>query len=289
MTTKTPRRALGRGLDALLPSKPQPAPPPQRDLFTCPIERIAPRPDQPRQQFSKEELEGLAATIREHGVLSPILVRPLGEDRYEIIAGERRWRAAQKAGLKELPIVVKEAPDDRAFEMALIENVQRQDLNAIEVADAYQRLLEEHGYTQQQLGQKVGKSRVAVTNALRLLKLPADVRAMVSSGKLSEGHARALLGAPDEAAIRKLALKAERGRLSVRKLEQLVRSLKPAKASGSDDQAAPDKTANVRDLEERLTRCLGTRVTVFDRGGKGTVSIPYASLDDLDRILDVIF
>jgi len=286
MTTKTPRRALGRGLDALLPSKPQEAP--NRDMFRCPIERISPRPDQPRQQFSKEELEELADTIREHGVLSPVLVRRRGDDRYEIIAGERRWRAAQKAGLKELPVVVKEASDDRAFEMALIENLQRRDLNGIEIAEAYRRLLEEHSYTQEQLAERVGKSRVAVTNALRLLKLPADVRAMVTAGKLSEGHARALLGAPDEQTIRGLAVKAVRARLSVRKLEQLVRGLKPTNKPKSAKEDDLEKTANVRDLEEQLAKRLGTRVAVVDRGGKGTLSIPYATLDELDRILDLI-
>ena len=298
---KAPRRALGRGLDSLFvkPAVPSAAAVPpaesapasvdpalagrRRDMFRCAIERIVPRRDQPRQQLDTTALEELAATIAERGVISPLLVRRIGEDRYEIIAGERRWRAAQHAGLKDVPVMVQDLSTEDAFEVALIENLQRQDLNAIEVAEAYLRLRDEHGYTQEQLGEKVGKSRVAVTNALRLLKLPADVRELVSSGALSEGHARALLGVPDEESMRALAHK-----VSVRKLEQLVRSRAKQTTRNKDDGpgAATNKSANVRDLEERLSRALGTKTTIDHRGTGGAITIAYGSLDELDRLLD---
>jgi len=253
-------------------------------VFSCPIERLKPRHDQPRQGFDGDRLDELAATIKAHGIIQPIVARQLANDRYEIIAGERRWRAAQRAGLKDVPVVVKEASAEKAFELALIENLQREDLNPIEIAIAYERLLEDHGHTQEQLAERVGKSRSTVTNALRLLKLPTRVRTMVSDGTLSEGHGRALLGAPDEATLVGLANKTARGRLSVRKVEQLIRAAKrPAR---KNEPAA--KSASVRDLEQRLTRRLGARVAVEHKGPGGRLSVSYADLDELDRILEII-
>lgn len=282
------RRALGRGLEALLPSKPaDEARYGARAVFTCPIERIVPRKDQPRQQFDDAALDELSATIREHGIIQPIVVRRLGEpgrdERFEIIAGERRWRASQRAGLKEVPVVVKDVSPEKAFEMALIENVQRQDLNPIEVAEAYERLLADHGHTQEELADRVGKSRVAVTNALRLLKLPAAVRALVSDGTLSEGHGRAILGAPDESAMVDLAKKAVRGRLTVRKVEALART---SRDGGKKKPRETDgKSASVRDLEARLARRLGARTEVDHTGPGGKIVVRYADLDELDRII----
>jgi ParB family transcriptional regulator, chromosome partitioning protein len=280
--TETKRRALGRGLDALLPTAPTAAPNyAEKSVFACPIEKIIPQRGQPRQQFDTQKLDELAQSIREHGLIEPLVVRRVpGADQFELIAGERRWRALQRAGLREALVVVKDVSPDAAFELALIENVQREDLNAIELAEAYERLLRDHAYTQEALAVRVGKDRTTIANVLRLLKLPASVRARVVSAELSEGHARALLGASDAATIERLAERVVRGALSVRATEALVRT--EAKPAAKD---AP-KSPSVRDLEQRLARALGTRVEVRDRGNKGEIAIPYADLDALDRLID---
>ena len=285
---ETKRRALGRGLDALLPPlTPSPAAAAsnyaERSVFSCPVEKIVAQKGQPRQRFDTQKLDELAQSIREHGLIEPLVVRRMpGGDKFELIAGERRWRALQRAGLHEALVVVKDVSPEDAFELALIENVQREDLNAIELAEAYERLLRDHGYTQEALADRVGKDRTTISNVLRLLKLPARVRAKVVSAELSEGHARALLGAGDAAAMEQLAERVVRGSLSVRATEALVRTqVKPA--GTSRDKA---KTASVRDLELRLTRALGTKVEVRDRGNKGEVAIQYSDLDGLDRLLD---
>jgi ParB family chromosome partitioning protein len=289
---KKGRRALGRGLDALLPKTPAAAP--QRTasgMQSCPIERINPRRDQPRQTMDGDALDDLASTIREHGVIQPLVVRrlPGATERYEIIAGERRWRAAQRAGLKEVPIVIKDVSSKEAFEMALVENLQRQDLNPLEVAEGYQRLLEDHGHTHEQLADIVGKSRVAITNSLRLLKLPAQVRDMLADGTLTEGHGRAILGAPDERAMITLARQAQRKNLSVRKIEKLIRAGRDAESTQDKKKDTGDgKSAAVKDLESRLTRALGARTVVEHKGKGGKVVITYADLDELDRIIDII-
>ncbi|NUP12202.1 MAG: ParB/RepB/Spo0J family partition protein [Polyangiaceae bacterium] len=296
------KRALGRGLDALLPVPVAAAPARtsaygDKSVFSCPVERIHPQPGQPRQHFDEAELSELEASIREHGIIEPIVVRRVpsttGEahkDTFELIAGERRWRAAQRVGLKEVLVVVKDVSPKAAFELALVENLQRADLNPIEVAEAYDRLLREHEYTHDTLADRMGKERPTVTNALRLLKLPSTVRSLVISRELSEGHARALLGAPDDATLVDLAEKTVRGRLPVRKVEQLVRAArqktKPEAANG--DSAKAKKSAAVRDLEARLARRLGTRVEVRDTNGSGELSIHYGSLDELDRLIALL-
>jgi ParB family transcriptional regulator, chromosome partitioning protein len=217
-----------------------------------------------------------------------------GSDRFELIAGERRWRAAQRAGLTDVLVVVKDVSPKQAFELALVENVQRADLNAIEVAEAYDRLLREHEYTQESLAERVGKDRSTVANSLRLLKLPARIRAMVIGRELSEGHARALLGAPSDKAMTDIAEKVAHGKLPVRKVEELVRKAKErAEATASGQEPAGSrgpggKSASVRDLETRLMRRLGTRVDVRDQGGKGELAISYGSLDELDRVLALL-
>jgi ParB family chromosome partitioning protein len=286
-TTDTKRRALGRGLDALLPA----APAAQttygdKNVFTCPLEKIVPQKGQPRQHFDPQKLEELSQSIREHGLVEPLVVRRTpGGDKLELIAGERRWRALQKAGMREALVVVKDVSAKDAFELALIENVQREDLNPIELAEAFERLVREHGYTQEALAARLGKDRTSIANGMRLLKLPARVRAKVVAGELTEGHARALLGAGDAAAIEELAERVMRGQLSVRATEALVRARANRKKSAANGR--PDgKSASVRDLETRLTRGLGTRVEVRDRGNKGEVVIPYADLDALDRLID---
>lgn len=289
------RRALGRGLDALLPSARKPPPGyGDKSVFSCAIEKLAPQKGQPRQHFAKDKLEELAASIREHGLLEPIVVRRLpGQDKLEIIAGERRWRASQRAGLREVLVVVKDVTPKAAFELALIENVQREDLNPVELAEALDRLTREHGYTQESLAARLGKDRTTVANSLRLLKLPPSVRARVISGELSEGHARALLGAPDASKIEDLAEKVVRGRLSVRAAEALVRQAKTKGKKGASDRAkAVAKSAAVRDLEQRMTRAAGTKVVLRQdpaNDKKGEISIPYENLDHLDRILARVF
>jgi len=300
---KPPLRGLGRGLDALMPAR-MPNPPERAgasgaaapnygegNVFSCPIDKIVPQRGQPRQHFDSTKLDELASSLREHGLLEPLVVRRRpGQDDFELIAGERRWRAAQRADLKQVLVVVRDVSAKDAFELALIENIQREDLDAIEFAEAMDRLVKEHGYTQDTLAQRVGKDRSTIANALRLLRLPANVREKVVLGELSEGHARALLGAPDDKQLSDLAEKVVRGRLSVRQTEALVRTAKDGKTSigGRGQAGGKDKPANVRDLEARLTKRLGTKVEVREKDSKGEILIKYGSWDELDRLLDVL-
>jgi ParB family chromosome partitioning protein len=255
---------------------------PGRTLLVLPVEAVERNPEQPRKRFEEAKLEELAASIREHGVVEPILVRKEG-GKYRILAGERRWRAAQRAGLKEIPAVLREASDREAFELALVENLQRADLNAIEEAEAYQVLMADYGLTQEALAQRVGKERSSVANGLRLLKLPEDVRDLVREGHLDMGHARALLSLDAAEEIRKTAQKAVREGLSVRATEALVRLLvhkgKPRKEKGSESAA-------VRDLSRRLQHRLGTKCRVLPKTAvAGRLEVEYTSLDQLDGIL----
>jgi len=285
------RPALGRGMAALLsnaappPSAPgQAAVPPGKSLLFLPVEAVERNPEQPRKRFDESKLEELAASIRQHGVVEPILVRREGS-RYRILAGERRWRAAQRAGLREVPALVREATDREAFEIALVENIQRADLNAIEEAEAYEVLASDHGLTQEEIATRVGKERSTVANALRLLKLPEEVRDAVRSGQLDMGHARALLGLGGADEMKKLAQKAIRDGLSVRALEALIRGLtkKPSKGGAPADSAA------TRDLAVRLQRHLGARSRVVQKtASSGRLEIEYTSLDELDGILTKI-
>lgn len=243
--TDTKRRALGRGLDALLPAVSTAPGYGDNSVFVCPLERIVPQSGQPRQHFDAGKLDELAQSIREHGLVEPLVVRRMTGhgDKFELVAGERRWRALQRAGMREALVVVKDVSAKEAFELALIENVQREELNPIELAEAFDRLVREHGYTQEALAERVGKDRTTIANALRLLKLPPRVRAKVVGGELSEGHARALLGARDAVDIEELAERVLRGKLSVRATEALVRQAvrkggkgRPAAADGKRDR-----------------------------------------------------
>lgn len=283
------RPALGRGMAALLSNAAQPssvapvvATIPGRTLLMLPVEAIERNPKQPRKRFEEAKLEELAASIREHGIVEPILVRKDGA-RYRILAGERRWRAAQRAGLMEVPAVLREASEREAFELALVENLQRADLNAIEEAEAYEVLLEEHGLTQEKIAERVGKERSTVANALRLLKLPEDVRDLVRDGQLDMGHARALLGLEGAEAIRKLAQRAVREGLSVRATEALVRMLT---TKGRKKASRPEETPAIRAVAQRLQRRLGARVRVLPKSAvAGRLEVEYTSLDELDGIL----
>jgi len=284
------RRALGRGLDALLPAAQGAAPGyGEKAVFQCAIEKLVPQKGQPRQRFDEARLEELAQSIREHGLVQPIVVRRAAresgtDERFEIVAGERRWRAAQKAGLRDVLVVVKDVSPKEAFELAILENVQREDLNPVELAEALDRLVKEHGYTQEAIAARIGKDRTTVANSMRLLKLPPRVRQKVVEGELSEGHARALLGVGDTAKLEVIADRVLRGKLSVRATEALVRET-VAKKKGAAPQKTADKSSSVRDLENRLARALGTKVELRDQGNKGELVIPYADLDALDRLL----
>jgi ParB family chromosome partitioning protein len=290
------RKVLGRGLSALIPERevPRAAAPggrtePRRDYFKVAIEEIHPTVDQPRKRFDEEALGELVESIRHDGVLQPLLVRQRAQAEgggFAIIAGERRWRAAQRAGLKDVPVVVRETTPREAFALALVENLQREDLNPIEEAEAFQRLLDEHGLTQEQMAERVGKDRSTIANALRLLKLPRAVREMVEQGELSMGQARALLGLDSADAIEGVAHRVAAGQLSVRQVEAMVRRTRSPVAAKAATSAA--KGAAVRDLEQRLQRALGTRVRVLDEGGRGRIEISWSSLDELDRLLDVM-
>jgi ParB family chromosome partitioning protein len=284
------RKALGRGLSALIPEAPRPRPeeaPPAaiRDFYNCPIERLRPNRNQPRHHFDEARLQELVRSVAEQGVIQPLVVRPLKDGEYEIIAGERRWRAAQKAALREVPVVIRDVSEPAAFEMALVENIQRADLNPIEEAEAYERLLAEHSYTQEQLATRVGKDRSTITNSLRLLKLPEITKRALIGGTISAGHGRALLGLEQPSLIANATQQAVKGELSVRQTETLVKRLRDQAERKADTPQT--KSANIRDLEERLSRSLKTRVLVHQqRGNRGRIEIRYASLDELDRLLE---
>jgi ParB family chromosome partitioning protein len=298
MSADLKKRGLGRGLGALLPTAPPPAPTvplraeKQRNFFTAGIEEIYPSPEQPRRRFDDAKLAELADSIKVHGIITPLVVRPREGGGYFLIAGERRWRAAQKAGLHELPVVLQEVDGQAAFERAIVENVQRSDLGPLEEAAAFQRLVDEFGLTQDQVADRIGKDRSTVANGLRLLKLPPAVRQMVEDEKLSMTHARALLALDEPAAIERAARTVIDKQLSVRAAEALVKKLRaPAEdqpRNGNRPPAKPGKSASVRDLEERLTRSLGGPVTITeDEPGKaGRIEIRYLDLDHLDRLLD---
>ena len=290
----TKRKGLGRGLGALLPgsgsgpgataeSKAMDRLP--RTHFQAAIEDVYANPDQPRRRFAEAQLDELARSIAELGIIQPLIVRQREAGGYTLIAGERRWRAAQRAALPRVPVVVQEVTEREAFERAIVENVQRADLNAIEEAEAYARLVSDHGYTQDQVATRVGKDRSTVANSLRLLKLPPKVRQMVEDEQLSMGHARALLAAGDPATIETLARQVLAGGLSVRATEALVK--RGPKGAEPARPAIPSKSASVRDVETRLTKSLGARVELLEdtRGKGGRIEIRYADLDDLDRLL----
>jgi ParB family transcriptional regulator, chromosome partitioning protein len=289
------RNVLGRGLAALIPGAPPPAtaagPSPIRTTDgtrTIAIEEIHPSPGQPRHHFDDARLDELAASIRVQGIIQPLIVRARPDGGYELIAGERRWRAAQRAGLHQVPAVVRDVAPTQAFEMALVENLQREDLNPLEEAAGYHRLIEEFGYTQEQLSDRVGKDRSTVANSLRLLRLPESVRGLLAEGRLSMGHARALLGLEVAAAMEKMARKIVASELSVRRVEELVRrSRDDSKAPGPAASGSGTPSTSARDLAMRLTRTLGTRVEVLEVGKeRGQIAIHYHSLDQLDGLLE---
>jgi len=284
---RSPKRALGRGLSALIPQASVPVHgelPASTGIVRLPVERILRDPTQPRKTFDEDRLRELAESIRTQGIIQPVLVRREGAD-YRLIAGERRWRAAQVAGLHEIPAVVRDVTAAEAFELALVENLQRTDLNPLEEAEGYRRLIQEFGLTQDQVGERVGRDRTSVANALRLLSLPDGVKELLARGVLGMGHARALLGMGSGSELVTAAERIVREQLSVRETERLVRT-----ARGSSGVAArkPAGSTAARAVVEDLQRRLGTKVRLEDRGGKGTLEIDFFSYEDLERILALL-
>lgn len=290
------KKALGRGLASLIPevsstttttSTGTPILGGKKEYFLCDIEKIVPNTYQPRKIFNKEALEELVESIKVHGILQPLVVRQK-DGQYELIAGERRWRAAQRAGLKQIPILVKEvATDGHSLEMAIIENIQREALNCIEEAIAYQQLIEEFNLSQEEVAQRVGKSRVTVTNTIRLLKLPAVIREDITSGKISMGHARTILGlesAEDQLLLRELIIKKK---LSVRDTERKVQEILKSKSQGKEPSFA-SRDANIQALEDSLRRRFQTPVKLVGTDHKGFVQIAYNTREDLMRITDIL-
>ena len=277
------RSGLGRGLGALIPPEVSTAESTSA-LRDVPVTSIQPNPNQPRTYFEEESLSALAASIREVGVLQPILVRPAGEDRFELIAGERRWRAARRAGLPTIPAIVRTIDDTASLEQAVVENLHRQDLNPLEEAGAYQQLIEDFKLTHDEVANRVGKSRAAITNTLRLFQLPPSIQKLVAENELSAGHARALLGTPDRAFQESLAKKAVNEGLSVRAVEDAVRALGEQPEPGASPSAPKLRPPGLLELEELLSDHLATKVKVQMGSKRGRVVIDFASLEDLERI-----
>ncbi|MFN7974082.1 MAG: ParB/RepB/Spo0J family partition protein [Acidobacteriota bacterium] len=280
------RNALGRGLKALIPEEPEDRPqeavaPGYREID---IDLIAPNPRQPRKSFDSNDLQSLARSVAEQGVITPIVVRPSG-DRYELVAGERRWRAAQMAGLRRVPALVRDLADAKSLEVALVENIQRQELNAIEEAEAYRVLSEDFHVTQEEIATRVGKDRSTIANTLRLLKLPDAVRQLVADGKLSAGQARALLALPDTRAVADAAARVIASGLNVRQVEALVkRQMTHRVKTRPLGPAAED--VFVKSAAERLQQKLQTKVSIESSGPGGRICIQYHSAEELTRLFD---
>ena len=277
------RKALGKGLAALLPEAPA-ATAGEGTLLEVPPDRIDPNPDQPRQTIDEEKLDELSRSMKEQGIVQPLVVRKQGS-RYQLIAGERRWRAAQRAGLAVVPIVVREADDQQVLELALVENIQREELNPIEEAVAYRRLVGELGYSQEQVATRVGKDRSTVANMLRLLRLPREVRALIAEQKLSPGHARPLLALADAESQLVIAQEVVSKGLSVREVERKVR------AAREETPARPKKKTdpNTREAERQLEALLGTPVRIRRQGKKrGRLEVEFHGEDQLQRIYEIL-
>jgi len=290
--TNTPdpaRKALGRGLSALIPQKQQPSqisPPPSTGALSLPLDQIQPNPLQPRDVFDPERLSELAQSIRENGIIQPIIVRRAGEG-YQLIAGERRWRAAKLAMLSHVPAVIQDFADDRLMEITLIENIQREDLNPIEVAHAFDRLNKEFHLSHDQIAQRTGKDRSTITNLLRLLKLPGDIQALLAGRRLSMGHARALLGLPTPELQLEVAQRIASEGLSVRQVERLVQKMTEPREPKPAAEIPLD--ANTRAALQELERVLGTRVRIVQKSeNRGRIEIEYYSVEELTRLYEVI-
>lgn len=299
------KKALGRGLSALLkdnssdddrlevdipigPISEQTPSGPVSGITEIPIEQIEVNPFQPRTHFDQDALLELAESIRVHGIIQPITVRRLAENQYQLISGERRFQASKLADLKNIPVYVRSADDQQMLEMALIENIQRENLNAIEIALSYQRLITECALKQEELGDRVGKNRATITNYLRLLKLPPDIQIAVRDNKLSMGHARAIINVENPEQQLFIFKKALEEDLSVRKVEELVREVSNKKEAVAKDEQSVPANKEISQLQSHLSSHFGTRVVVRSDGKKGEIKIPFLSVEDLNRILDIL-
>ncbi len=284
------RKALGKGLSSLIPSsiaKPPHAVPPLRPVeLRLEVSRIRPNPRQPRQTFDETALDELASSLKTQGLLQPVVVRPLPDGRFELVAGERRWRAAQRAGIHQIPAVVRDVPDERLLELALIENLQREELNAIDEAEAYRILINDLALTQNEVAERVGKQRTTIANALRLLNLPPAVKDLVRASLISMGHARALLALEDAKAIEALAQRIVTDGLSVRDVE--ARAKRPGGPRPRPGRPSISVDPNIAAAETTLQRVLGTKVRIGGNGRVGRVEIHYHSADELDRVYTTI-
>ena len=278
------KKALGKGLDALLPPARLSRAEDTADVQRIPIDQIVPNRYQPRQTFLQQELTELTASIKESGVIQPIMVRRKGDGVYELIAGERRWRASKEAGLTVIPAVLKNCTDQESLLLALVENLQREDLNPMETARAYSRMMKEFGLTQEAVAAKVGRDRSSVANFIRLTHLPLDLQALVEGGTLSTGHAKALLSLSTPEAQLRIAKLVTAGNLSVRQTEKLIEQSIIAK----QPVVRPPRTTQGRDLEDRLQKRLGTKVTLHPRGQGGKLVIHYFSSDELDGVVETL-
>ena len=279
------RKALGRGMASLIPDASMPTEEVSKSYFFCDIENVIPNKDQPRKKFNEEPLRELSDSIREKGILQPLLVRKISDFQYEIIAGERRWRAAQRAGLKKVPVVVREASISGKLEEALIENLQREDLNSVEEAKAFQRLIDDFGYTQEELARKIGKQRPTIANSLRLLDLPQVVQELILDVKLTAGHARALLSLEDPEKIEALAREVVSRGLSVRDVERL--------AKGEKVEVKTTKTISPKDpylltLEQELSQHFKAKIKIYHGAKKGKLEIEYLGEEELNRIVAIL-
>ena len=285
MAKRNTELGLGRGLNALLGD---PDLQPQGEgSVTLPISQVEPGLNQPRKRFDQEALDDLTESIRTHGIIQPLTVRRLASGSYQIIAGERRWRAAKAAGLAEVPVVIIEADDRKVMELGLIENLQREDLNPAEEARGYQVLMEEYGLTQEQVAQQMGKSRPAIANTLRLLALPQEVLTLLEEGTLSAGHARAILGAPTQELQKEAAKKTVEAQLSVRQTEALVKAMQRPKKEQTSPQG-PDLSLYIGELEKDLSGRLGRKVKIAHKGKKGRIELEYYSDQDLETLLELL-
>ena len=284
---KAAKGGLGKGLDLLIPVEPDEKD--EKNVVVLKTSMLEPNKEQPRKSFDSEKIDELARSIKQYGIIQPIIVCKK-DDYYQIIAGERRWRAAKKAGIKEVPVVIKEYSDREIAEISLIENIQREDLNPIEEALSYKQLIDEYHLTQEELAQRVSKSRTVITNALRLLKLHKDVQKMLVDGVISAGHARAILALEDETQQRKVANEVAEKNLSVRQTEDLVNDLKEARPASKKKAKKDDEMGFIyRDLEKKMTAALGTKVKIKRKDkGKGKIEISYFTEDELDRLYGII-
>lgn len=283
----TRRSGLGRGLDALLP-----APPPVESARGGPhevaVESIVPNPRQPRQSFDDDAIESLAASIRELGILQPLLVRPLGGERYELVAGERRLRASRLIGVQRVPVMTVETDDRGSLERALVENLHREDLNPIEEAEGYRQLIEEAGLTQEELGRRLGRSRVTITNSQRLLDLPPEIQKLLVEGRIAAAHGRALLGLAGNPFQHRLAQRVAAEGVSVRETEELVRKYQTMSSPAAGSGGRGERPAAASDAQRRLSDYLQTRVRVDTGKRKGRIVVNFVSIEELERLLRVI-